>query len=41
MNYLEAKTVLLKESPRIPFKMIAIEAVVMIGFAGLLVQLFT
>ena len=41
MNYLEAKTVLLEESPRIPFKMIAIEAAAMVGVAGLLVQLFT
>ena len=41
MNYLEAKTVLLKESPRIPFKFIAIEAAAMIGIAGLLVRIFT
>ncbi|MDJ0777960.1 MAG: hypothetical protein QNJ85_08865 [Gammaproteobacteria bacterium] len=40
MNYLEAKIELLKESPQIPFKMFAIEAAVMIGVAGLLVQIF-
>ena len=41
MNYLEAKTVLLKDPPQIPFKMIAIEAATMIGIAGILVQIFT
>jgi hypothetical protein len=40
MNYLEAKTVLLKGSPQIPFKLIAVEAVTMVGVAGILVQFF-
>ncbi len=40
MNYLEAKTVLLKGSPQIPFKLIAVEAVTMVGIAGILVQFF-
>ena len=40
MNYLEAKTVLLKGSPQIPFKLIAIEVVAMVGIAGILVRLF-
>lgn len=41
MNYLEAKTVLLKDSPQIPFKLIAVEVVTLVGVAGLLVQIFT
>ena len=40
MNYLEAKTVLLKESPQIPFKLIAVEFVTLAGVAGVLVQIF-
>ena len=40
MNYLEAKNVLLKNPPQIPFKMMAIEAAVLVGIAGLLVQVF-
>ena len=41
MNYLQAKTVLLKNPPRVPLKMIALEAAALIGIAGILVQLFT
>jgi hypothetical protein len=40
MNYLEAKIELTKASPRISFKLIAIEAAVLVGIAGLLVQIF-
>ena len=40
MNYLEAKTVLLKNPPRVPLKLIAIEAAALVGIAGLLVQVF-
>ena len=40
MNYIEAKAVLLKDTPQIPFKMIVIEAAAMVGVAGLLVQFF-
>ena len=41
MNYLEAKTVILKDSPPVPFKLIAIEAMAMVSVAGILVLLFT
>ena len=40
MNYLQAKIELTGRAPRIPFKLIAIEAAAMICLAGLLVQLF-
>ena len=40
MNYLEAKTVLLKESPHIPLHLIAIEAAVLVATAGVLVKIF-
>ena len=40
MNYLEAKTVLSKTPPPIPLRMIAVEAVIMISAAGVLVRLF-
>ena len=40
MNYLQAKSELLKESPQVPFKLLAIEAAAMIGVAGVLVRLF-
>ena len=40
MNYLEAKTVLLKDSPQIPFKLLAVEVAAMIAIAGILVRLF-
>lgn len=40
MNYLEAKTVILEDSPQVPFKLIAIEAMAMVAVAGILVQLF-
>lgn len=40
MNYLEAKITITKASPRIPFKLFAIEAAALLGIAGLLVQFF-
>jgi hypothetical protein len=40
MNYLEAKIELLQRAPRIPFKLIAAEAAVMVCVAGILVQFF-
>ena len=40
MNYLEAKTILLKTPPRVPLKMIALEAAIMIAAAGILVRIF-
>ncbi len=39
MNYIEAKAELQKKPPRISFRMLAIEAVVMIVAADLLVKL--
>lgn len=41
MNYLQAKTVLLKNPPQVPLKMIVIEAAALLGIAGILVQIFT
>jgi len=41
MNYLAAKAVLLKGSPQIQLKVIAIEAVALVCVAGILVQIFT
>ncbi len=40
MNYLEAKTELLKQSPPMPLRLIAIEAVALVAVAGLLVKIF-
>ena len=41
MNYLEAKTVLTEQTPRLPLNLIAIEAAALISVAGILVQVFT
>lgn len=40
MNYLEAKTELLRQAPRIPLKLFAIEAVALVCVAGVLVKFF-
>jgi hypothetical protein len=40
MTYLDAKTVLLQRSPRVPFKLIAIEAATLVVVATLMVLLF-
>ncbi len=40
MNYLEAKTVLSIKPPEFSWRVIMIEAAVMIGTAGILVRLF-
>ena len=40
MNYLEAKIELTQPTPKIPFKLIAIEVAALLGIAGLLVQFF-
>ena len=40
MNYLEAKTELLKEAPPIPMHLIAIEAAALVAIAGVLVKVF-
>ena len=40
MNYLEAKIELTKQAPRIPFKLIAIEAAALVVVAGVLVRFF-
>lgn len=40
MNYLEARIELLKQSPKIPFKLFAIEAAALVCVAGVLVQFF-
>jgi hypothetical protein len=40
MNYLEAKIELLRHAPRIPLKLIAVEAAVLVCVAGVLVQFF-
>ena len=41
MNYLDAKTELMTRTPKVPFKLIAIEAAVLLAIAGLLVRFFT
>ena len=41
MNYLDAKTELLNKAPRIPFNLIAIEAVVLVVVAVVLVRLIS
>ena len=41
MNYLEAKTILLNDSPLVPVKLILVEAAALVGIAGILVQVFT
>ena len=40
MNYLEAKSVLLRKSPEVSFTLVAIEVVAMLGVASLLVWAF-
>ena len=40
MNYLEAKTVLLKSQPEISWRLIGLEAAILVGVAGILVHLF-
>ena len=40
MNYLEAKIELMKRAPRIPFKLIAIEAAALVVVAVVLVRFF-
>ena len=40
MNYLEAKTVLLRNNPQIPFSLVAIEITALIGVAATLVWIF-
>jgi len=40
MNYLDAKTVLLRNNPRIPLSLVAIEIVALLCVAGLLVRIF-
>lgn len=40
MNYLEAKTVLTQQTPRLPLNMIALEAAALIALAGILVRVF-
>ena len=41
MNYLDAKTALTTRTPKVPFKLIVIEAAALIAIASLLVQFFT
>lgn len=41
MDYLQAKIELTTRTPTIPFKLIAIEAAVLIALVALLVRLFT
>ena len=41
MNYLAAKSELLRDAPQLPLKLIAIEAAALVGLAGILVMLFT
>ncbi len=38
MNYLEAKTMLTEQTPRLPFNMIALEAAALVALAGILVK---
>ena len=40
MNYLDAKTVLLQNSPPVPFKLLAVELAALVGIAGIMVLLF-
>lgn len=42
MNYLEAKTVLLRTTPhpQVTFKVVAVEVVALLAAAGILVRLF-
>lgn len=40
MSYLAAKLVIMQPSPRIPFKLIVIEAALLVCVAGLLVRIF-
>jgi len=40
MNYLEAKLELMGQAPRIPLKLIAIEAAALVIVAGVLVRFF-
>lgn len=40
MNYLEAKTVLLRDTPRIPLTLIALEVATLTGVAAMLVWIF-
>jgi hypothetical protein len=40
MNYLEAKTVLLKDNPRIPLSLVAIEIAALVCVAAMLVRIF-
>jgi len=40
MNYLEAKTVLIKDSPHIPLSLVAIEIAALLCVAALLVRIF-
>jgi hypothetical protein len=40
MNYLEAKTVLLKDNPHIPFSTVAIEIATLVSVAAMLVWIF-
>ena len=40
MNYLEAKTVLLEDSPQVPLKAIAVEAAALVALAAILVMVF-
>ena len=40
MNYLDAKSVLLKPPSRMPLRVFAIEAAALVGIAGVLVRFF-
>jgi hypothetical protein len=40
MNYLEAKTVLLKNNPQIPFTLVAAEIATLVSVAAILVWFF-
>ncbi|MGD2170685.1 MAG: hypothetical protein PVI79_04050 [Gammaproteobacteria bacterium] len=40
MNYYEAKLELMKRAPRMPFKLIALEAAALVIVAGVLVRFF-
>lgn len=40
MNYLEAKTVLMRNNPQMPFHLIAIEVVALVCLAAILVKIF-
>jgi hypothetical protein len=40
MNYFEAKIELLKDAPRVPLKMLALEIVALVAIAGVLVRIF-